>query len=358
LSGSLHQIDDEMAKLRVVVRTIGTPFNNAQGNEMHNFNNLDLYDLARRNKIGLLFLESLARNGTSELEDELIKQRNYFRDLKQTTLRISDILNKTSCVYAIIKSNYSFPAVPNDVDVLIFGSESDYDDAVKVICKNSFEKLDEAPLESCFHDNLRGVRHENPKVKDIFDVDVYKEIGAGHIIYMDKRRLRGQLDHLCLDGQIASVLSPPAELIISIFHSIFPERMFTLLHYYHILHTISSMKQTDREEFIQICNNQKLKAAAGTVLRLTESIHKLCFSDEIPRQLTELNEEFDLKVPTTMDHMPYKYPTKVILKIFWGKRSDLVFSFSVLRQAMSMINPKYAKYVLSVNRERKIRDTY
>ena len=83
-------------------------------------------------------------------------QRLYQNNLKQTAVKVASILNKINCKYAIIKSNFPFPAVPNDVDILILGNKSDHRNAILAILNGSFEKLGEAPLESCFHDQSRG----------------------------------------------------------------------------------------------------------------------------------------------------------------------------------------------------------
>lgn len=348
----------ELALLKAVVKTIGTPFNEPECNQLDGIDLIDLYNFAKNNKIGLFFLESLPKNMLiGEIQIELERQRVYHNNLKQTAIRIATVLNNIGSRYAIIKSHFPFPAVPADVDLIMFGNDSDFDYAVKIVKKNSFEKLGEAPLELLFHDESRGVQHGDPASKDAFDVDVYKEIGAGHIIYMDKRKLADQLDEIRIEGQAIRTLKAPGEIAISIFHSIYPERIFTLLLYYQILYAIRDMSQTQIDEFIRICASHKIKTASRIVLSLSERIHETCF-DEPPQKLVQLRQAVGNKVPVTINKLPYNYPTGMVLGSFWNKRNDLVFTFSFFRQIISMLSPKYAKYVISVHKQRSSRVTY
>jgi hypothetical protein len=344
--------------LKIVVKTIGTPFNKPLKDQLNGFEIIDLYNFAKNNKIGLLFLESLPENIlVGEIREELEKQREYHRNLKQTAIRIATLLNTVGCKYAIIKSHFPFPAVPADVDLIVFGDNAEYNKIVNIVSNNAFEKLGEAPLELLFHDTSRGVQHGDPASKDAFDVDVYKEIGAGRIIYIDKRKIIDQISHNSIDGQKMLMLKPSGEIAVSIFHSIFPERIFTLLLYYQITYAIMNMPQKQINEFIRICANHKLKMAGRIVLSLCETVHEICFEEPL-NKLVELRKELGGKVQIIPDKLPYNYPTRLILDAFWSKRNDPVFAISFFKQIISMINPKYAKYVVSVHKDRKDRDTY
>ena len=161
--------------------------------------------LAKKNKIGLLFLESLARcyRLPEELVNELSKQREISEVLQGTARRVVDILHEFKYKYAIIKSTYPFPAVPNDVDVLIFGRGKEYRNVIDLMKSRNFQLVGkEAPWRACLHDSTRSPQHlltsYSSAVKDPFDVDLYKEIGAGHIIYMDKRQAyRKNIKDIC-----------------------------------------------------------------------------------------------------------------------------------------------------------------
>ena len=342
-------------KVKNILNVIGSPFNNSTDSVSANLN--DLYGVAQKNKIGLLFLESLSKkNLLNGLEEELIKQRKSYQNLCDTVERVSKVLTMTQCKYVIIKSNFPFPAVPNDVDVLILGDNKDYDNAVKHLLSNGFELMNTAPLEVSLHDGSRA-KHVNLKIKDPFDADVYKEVGASHIIYMNKRKLINQISETTINGISVNVFRPPVEMALSIFHSIFPERIYTLLLHFYILHTIKQMNSADIAEFLRICHDHKISRAALATLRLTERIQEICFG-ESPDKVTSLRDALGKKEPIEIARIPYQYPVMVILNSFLAKRGDLVFSYSAMRQAISIINPKMACHIISEYIQRKKRDTY
>lgn len=347
----------EVDLIKNLVRTIGTPFNEPRTGLVEGSDIIRLYGLAKKNKIGLLFLEALPNKFlVNDVLNELQIQRKYQANLRGTSIKVASILDEINCKYAIIKSNFPFPAVPNDVDVLVLGNKAEYYNVMEELSKSSFVKLGEAPLESCFHDQSRGL-HEDPNIKDSLDVDVYREVGAGRIIYMDKKRLLNRVNRISVDGHTIATLSPLGEMAISMFHSIFPERIFTLLLYYQILHTVVNMPTAHIEEFIRLCNDHHLKSAALITLSLSETIHEVCF-EEAPSKLIELRQAFGKKVIFAIDKIPYNYPIKIILSSFWNKKNDRIFAFSFFRQLIHMLNPRYTIYVAAVNRDRKTRNTY
>lgn len=353
---------DNIEKVKIIMRLIGSPFNNPEDADLDPYGPAELYDVAKKNKIGLLFLESIeTKLIDNELRLELDKQREKYNTQRITTKRAADVLNNSRCKYAIVKSNYPFRTVPNDVDVLILGGNEEYKGAIESMNLNHFEPVgQEAPLEMCLHDATRG-KHEDPSnkftKKDEFDVDVYKEIGAGHVIYMNKKKLINQISEARVDDTIAKVLNLPGEIALGIFHSIYPERLYTLLLHFHILYTIKDMNAAQVDEFLRICEDHKILNAALISLSLTEIIQEICFG-ECPSKVTELRDAFGKQKQIRIDRIPYLYPMKAVLNSFWGKRNDLVFTLSVIRQTISMLNPTYLMYISKIYKERNIRDTY
>lgn len=355
---------DNIEKARAILGIIGSPFNNVQSLDLERFDLTELYEIAQKNKIGFLFLESLtkAKIINDTLQTELHNLRETYFTQRLTSERAAAILNKTRCNYAVVKSRYPFPATPNDVDLLVLGDDDDYRDAVKSFRDNNFELVgDEAPFEVCLHDSRSTKHFDDPlkkfASKDPFDIDIYKEVGASHIIYMDKMKLINTKSETNINGTVVNILSPPAELALSIFHSIYPERLYTLLLHFHILYTISDMRSADVDEFLRICRDHKMGNAAILTLSLTEIIQEICFG-ESPNKVTALREAFGRKKEIDVHTIPYLYPLGMLFHAFWGKRNDLVFTISVIRQILSMLNPRYARYVISVYKDRNNRDTY
>jgi hypothetical protein len=358
-------LSEDIQKVKKILNIIGTPFNIPQQIEVDHFGCIDLYNIARRNKIGLLFLESLSRCHSlpKELTDELNKQREIHKILQVTATRVAEIFHTVEYKYAMIKSNYPFSAVPNDIDVLVFGTHNEYRNVINLMKSSNFQLVaNEAPLEACLHDSTRSPKHRlagnSVVVKDPFDVDFYKEVGAGHIIYMDKGKLIDKISKTSINGITLNVLKFPADVALSIFHSIYPERLYTLLLHFHILHMIKNMSAADMNEFLEICFEHKLSSAANLALNLTQTIQETCFSQS-PLELVHLREGLGKnQTPIKLSKLPYLYSIQNILDVFWGKKMDRVFTISIIKQLMSMLNPKYSLSIINVHKERSKRDTY
>jgi hypothetical protein len=354
----------DINKIKTILNVTGSPFNKPQNMGLERYNAHELYKIAQKNKIGLLFLQSLDRKHfIGELKDELNKQTQSYNYLLGTAVRAAIILNSIHCKYAVIKSIMPFPAVPGDIDILVFGDGKEYDNAIQSLKANYFENWGEkwgvhVPHEEVLHDIQRGNRHTDPTIKDPFDVDMYRVIGASYIIYMDKAKLINQISEVTINSTKVSTLKNPGELAVSIFHSIFPERIYTLLLHFYILHTIDKMSSADVDEFLRICHDHKMANAALSTISLSETIQEICF-DEAPPKITSIREALGRKKSTEIYSVPYRYPLKVILNSFWHKKSDLVFSKSVARQTIiTLLSPKIRSRVFSEYSIRSKRDTY
>jgi hypothetical protein len=356
---------ENFSKIEKILNIIGSPFNSSQYLHPEDYNSVELFNIAQKNKIGLLFLEALAKQNklAGELQIELGRQRKINETLQVTMLRAAAILNAAKCKYAVIKSIYPFPATPNDVDILVLGNGSEYKNTIALMKYNYFQLIGkEAPLEVCLHDSSRG-RHlinteESAYVKDPLDVDIYNEVGAGHIIYMDKTKLVNRTSETIIKSTKIKILEPTAEIVLSIFHSIYPERLYTLLLHFHILYMIRDMASADVEEFLQVCNENKMSGVASLVLNLTDFVQKKCL-DQSPEKLTDLIEALPkFKSQVRVTKLPYLYSVQDTLKAFWSKKADLVFTRSVIRQTLSVLNPQYMSYVVNVHRSRTKRETY
>ena len=86
----LHSdVNFNLSKVKNLLNIIGSPFNR-QTLELEESESVELYDIARKNKIGLLFLETLAEKKkiNNELQRELDKQREVQKTLLTTAERV------------------------------------------------------------------------------------------------------------------------------------------------------------------------------------------------------------------------------------------------------------------------------
>ena len=227
--------NDYLEYAKQILEIVGTPYNEP----ILKTKELDfkkLYNHSYKNKIELLFLKSLEKNGILNNLEEELKIQTRRKELQQNTWkRTVDVLNKIDCKYAVIKSIFPFDAVPNDVDVIILGNENDYKQSIEHLQNNDFKLLEEAALEVNLIDNTTtNVENYYP----VNEIDLYKEIGASKLIYMNKDKLIKYLQKIKIGDRYVGGFKPHAEMIISMFHTIYPERIYTLLNHLLILDTV------------------------------------------------------------------------------------------------------------------------
>lgn len=351
-----------------LLRTIGSPFASDKEMPENRDESLELYDYATKNKIGLLYLETLKEQGKLS-EFGLVPE--YDRELKKhneqliTTIRVSKLLNSIDCNYAIFKSIMPFPAVPNDVDMVHFGSDAEFERIAKVMLQSDYTEVcvgvDSSQRE--FHDT-RVCEHLDLNKKDVYDIDIYQEIAASYIIYLDKNKIREHITKIDVEGNLIKVLNPEAELVAIIIHSIIPEMLCTLLVYYATLHYLARMNLENINRLIDIAwkNNVTfpVKAHYSLVATLHQAAHGFV-PEKVEEVLSKLgNETFERKNLLKNDFKtPHRYGESTIIRTLLEKAKENKFRRSAIKQTLNMLlNPKLAKWVIWNVIWRRRRETY
>lgn len=330
---------------------------------------LALYDYAKKNKIGLLYLGSIYyREVLSEFGLDAAYHEELSKNNRQkiTAERISEILNSVNAHYAIFKSIMPFNATPNDVDIIHFGSYKEYENIAKLICNSDFvEVKGEVDAEQrMFHDVLHGgylIPH--PTKKDEFDVDLYQKISASQLIYLNKSKLEDYITSAKIKTNNAKILLPEADLLTIIIHSIIPEMIFTLFVYYATLNYLAAMKEEDMNKFIKLVRNNYATFSVKSHLSLVAEMHQIVHGfvpTIIDRLLTEFGGATEERLDLVKDdfRMPYKYKITTVIKIIYEKSGENEFKQSIFRQIIYMMNIKHARWVFSELILRLKRDTY
>lgn len=346
-----------------LLRTIGSPFASEQELSENKDENLELYDCAEKNKIGLLYLEVLKKDGClNKLQSEYEKHKKNQIEHLTTAIRISNLLNSKKVKYAVIKSIMPFPYVPNDVDILIFDSPNQFEKIINTAKISGYDIIGEAPMEVMIHD-ARNEKHKNPKEKDIYDIDLYRELGAINIIYFDKTKLEKHVTETELFEENIKVLRPGAELATVLVHSIFPEQIFTLHLYYTTLHYLSKMNAEDIMDFITIAKENNITFAVKTVLSIIAILHAVAHGF-IPKKLKILTSELGMnkfektKLQKKLLATPHIYMFSTIIITLLEKMRERKAAKSIVWQMLKMSNPKTMLYVVRVVVERRRRETY
>lgn len=347
-----------------LLRTIGSPFAERFESPQDPSEALQLYNHALKNKIGLLYLEGLKEQGRlGELESEYGEQCKKRSKILLTLARAAKLLDSAGIEYVIFKSNMPYPAITNDVDILLLGSDAELGRAAQVMLQSGYKQIgDEAPLEVMFHDS-RDVPHADPREKDIYDVDLYKEVGATHIIYMDKRKLSEYTIQAKLLDEEVKILISEAELATMLIHSVFPEQIYTLMLYYAILYYVTAMSVEETERFIDLIKGNHIAVAARSSIGITAELHEAAHGF-IPEEIQEIliklgagTSEASRPKKSNFE-TPHKYGMLTVIAALLEKMRERRARNSIIKQMLHMLNPWYAKYVVSVVIDRRKRETY
>lgn len=355
-----------MSSTLKILRTTGSPF--APDHEELKSRNeaLKLHDYAVKNKIGLLYLETLKDQGKLEdfgLGSKYKAECEKHNEQLITLNRIAKFLNSLNTDYAVFKSIMPYPATPNDIDILCFCLDEEYKEIVETLLKNGYIKPEEGsgPHVVMFHDT-RDCDHIDLHEKDVYDIDLYKDVAISHIVYLDKRKLAKYVTEIDVLGEQVKVLKPEAELVASITHSIIPTQLFTLFIYYATLYHLAGMSPDDIKRFINIAKENNATFSVRTHCSLVAELHKVAHGF-VPEELEEIlanlgNETQDVRNLVRNDlEMPYRYSWAVIRALL-EKTREKRFQRSVVVQVKSMLNPRFAKYVICAVVKMRGRGTY
>jgi len=329
---------------------------------------LELYEYATKNKIGLAYLESLKDQERLEefgLKGKYEEEKKKHDEQQVTASRISELFNSYGINYAIFKSIMPFPATPNDVDIIHFGSDDEFNKAAKMMLQSGYIEVKPKAdsLQREFHDAKRGGYIDpHPHEKDIYDIDLYQETAASYLVYLDKIKLTKHVVEINIRGNHLRVLKPEAELVAIITHSIIPEQLFTLLAYYATLYYLAD-RNFNIDEFIHIAKENNVTYPVRVHSTLTVALHEIAHGF-IPEKLNEIlnelgNDDKELRCFVSNDlKMPHRYSIRALVRTVVEKLKERVFRRSLIKQIIGMSNPRLAKWVIENIIWRRRRETY
>ena len=352
-----------------LLRATGSPFVSEQELPSSKGEALELYAYATKNKIGLLYLEAMKNQGKLDefqLKSEYEEEQKRHNKQALTARRIAELLNSSSINYAIFKSIMPFPATPNDVDILHFGSDSEYKRAVEIMLRSNYiEVKGKADAQQCmFHDIRDGhCPAPHPQEKDIYDVDLYQKAAASYLIYLDKTKLNKYVTEVNLSGTQVKSLEPEAELVAIITHSIIPEQLGTLFVYYATLHYLATMKSEEISRFIDITKENNVTFPVRVHCSLIAELHQVAHGfvpQEVEEILAGLGDEAGERKNLIKNNfnMPHRYSWLTILRTLLEKAKDGEFRRSIPTQMVHMFNPQIMKWVITQIIVRRRRETY
>lgn len=327
----------------------------------------ELYPHAVRNKIGLLYLETLAKQRKLEefgLSPKYQKERKRHAEQQLTAVRIARLFNTNNIDYVLYKSIIPYPAVPNDVDILHLGSKANYRKAVELILNSDYEKIADvsSPAETEVHDTRDGP-HTGSQTKDVYDIDLYKKVAASYIVYMKRERLKKYATESNVLDEPVKVLDTAAELAVTIAHAVIIEQLCTLFVYYTTLHHLAGMEAREVDTFLKIVREHNITFSVKVHCYLVAALHQTAHGF-VPPVVEEilLRLGYEAKeIKSLLDsgfHMPHRYSLLTVFRALWDRMKDGEFRAGAIRQVVHMLNPKFGKPVIEDLIWRRRRETY
>lgn len=352
-----------------LLHILGSPFvKPSSGLAINDGEAKSLYHLAFRNKVGLFFLDTLKRKGVDlgELQAEHDKGHFRYKETLVTAENISRVLDSAGIDHVIFKFFKPYPFTPSDVDVLLMCPDCQYQEAYKLLFNSGYHRLGAAPHQVIAYDLRGGIDNMDTSLRDgkkggIYYIDLYDEIAASHVIYVDKTKLREFTIESEKSGCRLKTLKPEAELAVCIAHSVLPEQMYTLADYFTLLFYLKEMSSTEVDNLISMVRRDKLRLACKATVRLTASFHQSAHGF-IPEPLKELADKLGVRniEGNASENLqaPYKFEMLTVVRALSEKLPSAKFTGSAARQAIAMLNPRMGKSVIKDLFFRRKRETY
>ena len=330
---------------------------------------MDMYEVAKKNKVGLFFLQRLEDIGElSSLENNYKEDMDRYTETLLTAVNLSTMLSKVSHNFAIFKFVKPYPHTPSDIDVLFFLSKKEYSKIVDYLIDNGYFKIGECPSQVVVYDLRGGLdqmdkRTVGGKKGGRYYIDLYKEVGASHVIYVNKETIsdyKVKMD--CEFGKIQT-LNPIAELLVVLTHSIIPEQLFTMADYYTTLYYIKKMNKKQLKDLAQKFKENNITKAGIASLSFIGIIHKKSFGF-IPKKIIYLLGELGIDMQDydrcSYDNfvLPYRYSISTFILVLLERMKNQNGMKSILTQIMCSLHPRLIKWLIRTTIVRRTRETY
>jgi len=337
-----------------LLKIIGSPFVLEEYSETFTKEEIStLYLHAIRNRIPLLYLRALDKQKQLfDLRSTYRSQYSRYLKIFDTMARVSDFLSSLHIKHAIFKSIKPFPDASVDIDTVIFDSEK-YERALKIFPKIGWKLLGYGPQSATFLD---------PEAK--VGIDLYREIAVSWVVYLDKEKLGGYVTRKMLPNEKSVfTFQVEADLLATVAHSVIKEQMFTLAEYYTLLIWLKGMKTNELEKFKSLIEIHNMVALAKSFMTMTMVLHNRAYG-YVPEKLAALLDELGrdgLEEQRLMQNgfqTPHKYHFLTLLKSMMNKVKEEKTRNGIALQGFKLLNPHFAKDVVSGIMDHLIRETY
>jgi hypothetical protein len=255
----------------------------------------------------------------------------------QTYSRYKKIVDESSCVsslfkkykipFAVMKTIKPYLGEETDVDVLILGSRNDFFKAANILASRGYSLLSRSKYTIGF------------RTPSGIDLDLYSELAANRLIYIDKRKLSRFTITLRLAERYITTFSSEAELLILLAHSAIKEK-YTIACLLTTLHSLNNKKTLNG--FLSMITDNYLREAARWYFTLTCLMCRDAYG-VVPAQISRVLSEVGgpcggaYRTYVQTDAPPYRCDFVTLIRIFRDKMKDEVFGRSFREQITKVI---------------------
>ena len=324
-----------------LLRMIGSPFIPTAEGHLDADEASELYTCAVKNRISLLYLETLKKQGAlGELEADYEKRYARYQRFINVAVKASKFLDSLNVDHVILKTIRPFTAAPSDIDVLCLGSDTNYNKAVEAMFKAGYVRVPTGPP-------VRQIKLYHPE-EGIW-IDLHKEMGASRITCVDKRKLNKHVTEMKLpNGGVIKALTPPADLAIVMLHSVITEQLYSLAEYYTTIYRLPEMDAEEINSLIAIVRENHMVFAAKVHIGITTALHRTVYG-MVPEKLAKLSAKLGGETSETRRltenalKMPHRYHPLTLARALLEKMKERETRKCIVPQMMMMLNSDFRR---------------
>ncbi|RLF18373.1 MAG: hypothetical protein DRZ82_08335 [Thermoprotei archaeon] len=309
-----------MTRWLKLLKIIGSPFVESTESIRTSFSH-DLYRIALTNKIPLSYLSHVQGKKARSL------YRYHARRLEVLMNVLCDVcktLEEHSLSYIVFKTLRPFREEVADIDALIPDGD-DFEDAISILSSRGYVIMERG----LYCTTLMDPRY---RFTTEIMIDIYKEVSAGPLIYLDKNLLLGCIEYLNVNGYGVRVFKPEAELLTLMAHSLLKEGKITLADYLSTLHYLCQMDNHAIDRFIGLAKRMRTTYGVRYFLTLVAYLHKVAHGfipDKVIEVLRPLGGPISVSGSLLYRELPYCYDDRVLVKVYLEKLGDPLFRRSL-----------------------------
>jgi len=329
---------------------LGSPFVKKTSLILERTKIVELCSYSKNNRILLFYLEKIIKNNPHLFSTLHQKENVRYWTTLDAIAKASQALTDSRIPYVVFKTIRPYKSATVDIDILIFGEKNNYVKAVDEMQKVGNKLVVRGPRSTTLLDQKANM-----------GIDLYEQVAAGFIIYVDKQTLKPHISNTIMENGICvSVLDCEADLLCLIAHSMIKEQMYTLSEYFTFIYYL---KKLNIEDFLKLVQQNNLSCATRTHATITALLHKVAHGT-VPKKLQEIlfslgEDKFEAaRIIEKKLVTPHKYHpitiAKSLLEITKGKRTRE----SIATQLFHMLDLKFSKDFASKLINHVLRETY